>query len=68
DPRQDHNVYADPDHAAVRASLDRLWAQLKDCRGAACRPALPDDLAAGPDRNRATTSAYWREIRAAYGW
>ncbi len=68
DPRQDRNVYADPDYAAVRASMDALWTQLKDCRGASCRTTLPDGLAADAPTNRWTTGVYWRAIRAAYGW
>ncbi|QSR27138.1 hypothetical protein CFH99_16075 [Nocardioides aromaticivorans] len=68
DPRQDRNVYADPAYAAVRATMDGLWTQLKDCSGASCRTPLPDGLAADAGTNRRTTSAYWKAIRAAYGW
>ena len=68
DPRQDRNVYDDPAYAAVRATMDELWTRLKDCRGASCRTPLPDGLAADAVTNRRTTSAYWRAIRAAYGW
>ncbi|HVK29204.1 MAG TPA: sulfatase-like hydrolase/transferase [Nocardioides sp.] len=68
DPRQDRNAYDDPAYAAVRATLDVLWRQLKDCRGASCRTPLPADLAADAATNRETTSSYWQAIRAAYGW
>ncbi|WP_028656809.1 sulfatase family protein [Nocardioides sp. J54] len=67
DPRQDRNVYRSAAYADVRAQLAGVWTQVKSCRGETCRTPLPDGLAATPGQNRATTAAYWKAIRAAYG-
>lgn len=68
DPREDRNVADDPEYAAVRRALDRLWPKVKDCRGRSCTPDLPKVLAAGPKQDRIDTDAYWAAIDAAYGW
>ncbi|MFC5730793.1 MULTISPECIES: sulfatase [Nocardioides] len=68
DPRQDQNVYASAEYAAVRAALDRLWTRVRSCRAASCVPSLPGRLAADAGQNEANTVAYWEEILGAYGW
>ena len=68
DPREDSNVADDPGYAEVRAALDALWLDVKDCSGPSCSPDLPEVLEAAPGTNRTQTDAYWQEILAAYGW
>lgn len=68
DPRQDRNRYFSPDHRRIRTAFDRLWREVKDCRGAGCRVRLPDVLVSDAATNAAQTTAYWRAIDRAYGW
>ncbi|WP_435771136.1 sulfatase family protein [Nocardioides sp. SYSU DS0651] len=68
DPRQDRNVYGSREYAAVRRALDRLWLEVKGCRGRGCAQPLPPLLSADAGQNEANTVAYWDEIVRAYGW
>lgn len=68
DPREDTNVADDPAYDEVRAALDELWPEVKDCQGAGCAPTLTGVLAATATANQQHTDAYWRAIEEAYGW
>lgn len=67
DPAEMQNRFDDPAYASVRAELDRLWDDVKDCRGDECRRRLGPRLAADAATATALTSTYWRGIRALYG-
>jgi len=68
DPLEMRNVIHDRAHAPVRAQLNRLWTQVKDCKGATCRTPLPPGLDATPAGDRSMTSGYWAAVRRVYGW
>ncbi|CAB4948336.1 unannotated protein [freshwater metagenome] len=68
DPLQEHNVYADPAHAAARQQLRDVVTQIQDCSGDSCRPPLPSGLAAGPTLVADRTQHYWRSLAEAYGY
>ena len=67
DPLQEHNVYGDPVYADVRRRLREVVDQIKDCRGEACQPRLPDELAVGPLGIAERTRDYWGSLAGAYG-
>jgi arylsulfatase A-like enzyme len=68
DPYQDRNVAGRPAYADVRRELRELTRQTADCVGAACRPPLPESLAADAGEVRGLTRAWWADIRRRYGW
>ncbi|WP_109505727.1 sulfatase [Nocardioides speluncae] len=50
DPSQLTNLFRVKQYADVRAALTKVWWQVKDCQGAACRTAvLPPSLRATPE-------------------
>ena len=68
DPLEMRNVIDDDARRPARAELNRLWSQVKDCRGATCRTPLPADLSATPAGDRSMTRAYWAAVQRVYGW
>jgi N-acetylglucosamine-6-sulfatase len=66
DPLQDRNVYGEPAYAETRRRLREIVDQIKDCRGASCRPRLPDELAATPSVLAERTRHYWATVKRAY--
>ena len=68
DPLENRSRWDDRDYRFVRRALRQVWWDLKDCRGADCRIALPARLAAGPHKIRRMTTRYWRVVDRVYGW
>ncbi len=67
DPAQLENVYADPDHAEVRALLESERQRFADCAGQQCLEPLDPALRADADQVRVWTEAYLAGIDAIYG-
>jgi arylsulfatase A-like enzyme len=68
DPNELQNLTADPAYADVRAELHEVWLQFKDCRGADCRAALPENLQNTPAEEAAGTDEQSRGVQARYGY
>ena len=68
DPAENHNRWRSPRYRDVRRKLMKVWWELKDCAGDACRAPLPESLRAGVDENRRLTRSYWKAIDKIYGW
>jgi len=67
DPNELKSVAADPEYAAIRSELTRLWRRYKDCAGAECSVPLPPSLAMSPAQTAASTKAQWEGVLARYG-
>jgi N-acetylglucosamine-6-sulfatase len=68
DPFQQRSVISDPAYADQRRLLDRVWDDLRDCRGASCRVALPEELQADAAENRTRGVEYARRHDRVYGY
>ncbi len=68
DPNELENVIGDPSLADVRAELQRLWLDYKDCMGTACRAELPERFVRSTVDNREGTNAQSRGVAQRYGY
>lgn len=67
DPAQMTNLYEEPSHADVRATLDEMWARYKDCAGATCQAPMAEQLSVDAGSLAAVTARYWGHIGRVYG-
>lgn len=67
DPNELDSVADDPEYAAIRKELTRLWRTYKDCAGRECSVPLPPSLALSPAKTAASTKAQWEGVLARHG-
>jgi N-acetylglucosamine-6-sulfatase len=68
DPNELRNVITDPRLDDVRAALQRLWLDYKDCLGRTCRAQLPERFVRTPAENRQGTNTQSRGVQRMFGY
>jgi arylsulfatase A-like enzyme len=68
DPNELDSVADDPEYAAIRSELTRLWRRYKDCAGSECSAPLPPSLAMSPVQTTVSTKTQWEGVLARYGY
>jgi N-acetylglucosamine-6-sulfatase len=68
DANQMRSRQADPAYRPVKRMFRDLWDQYRNCIGAKCQVALPEELRADPARLRQLTRSFWSQVNQIHGY